>query len=304
MKARRIIALVLLLCCLLTGCGGVAMDSAENGMVMDQEGLYEEAGSSTSGSGTSPELSDQKLITTVEVNAETEDLDTLMGQLTEQIAGLGGYIEYQNTYYGSAYSTYRHRSANMTIRIPADKLGDFLLHVEGCSNVISKQQSQDNVTLQYVDTESRMAALQSERDRLMELMDQAGDLSDLLKIEERLTDVLYELESTTAQLRSLDNQVSYATVELYIDEVKTLTETQEQTVWQRIGSGFGSNLRQIGEDLVDFFVWVVTYSPQLLIFAGVIALIVWLVKRFRRSAGSRKMPKTPYVPPKAPEDQT
>ena len=289
MKIRRIIAL-LVLACMLTGCGAVAMDSVENGMSGSTgsfDGIYEEFAPGDPGSGA--QLSDQKLITTVEINAETEDLDALMPQLSDHIAQLGGYVEFQNTYYGSAYSSYRHRSANMTIRIPADKLSEFLLHVEGASNVISKQQSQDNVTLQYVDTESRMAALQAERDRLMELMEQAGDLGDLLKIEERLTDVLYDLESTTAQLRSLDNQVSYATVNLYIDEVKILTETQEQTVWQRIGSGFGENLRNIGEDIVDFFVWLVTYSPQLIIIGGIIYLIVRTVRRAIKKRRAKKI---------------
>ena len=289
MKIRRIIAL-LVLACILTGCGAVAMDSMESGAVNNSgsfDGIYEEFAPGDSGSGA--QLSDQKLITTVEINAETEDLDALMPQLSEHIAQLGGYVEFQNTYYGSAYSSYRHRSANMTIRIPADKLSDFLLHVEGASNVISKQQSQDNVTLQYVDTESRVAALEAERDRLMELLEQAGDLSDLLKIEERLTDVLYDLESTTAKLRSLDNQVSYATVNLYIDEVKIFTETQEQTVWQRIASGFGENLRNIWEDIVDFFIWLVTYSPQLIVIGG----IIWLaVRTVRRAIKKRRAKKT------------
>ena len=289
MKIRRIIAL-LVLACILTGCGAVAMDSMESGAVNNSgsfDGIYEEFAPGDPGSGA--QLSDQKLITTVEINAETEDLDALMPQLSDHIAQLGGYVEFQNTYYGSAYSSYRHRSANMTIRIPADKLSDFLLHVEGASNVISKQQSQDNVTLQYVDTESRVAALEAERDRLMELLEQAGDLSDLLKIEERLTDVLYDLESTTAKLRSLDNQVSYATVNLYLDEVKELTETQEKTVWQRIGSGFGENLRNIGEDIVDFFIWLVTYSPQLIVIGG----IIWLaVRTVRRTIKKRRAKKT------------
>ena len=289
MKIRRIIAL-LVLACILTGCGAVAMDSMESGAVNNSgsfDGIYEEFAPGDPDSGA--QLSDQKLITTVEINAETEDLDALMPQLSEHIAQLGGYVEFQNTYYGSAYSSYRHRSANMTIRIPADKLSDFLLHVEGASNVISKQQSQDNVTLQYVDTESRVAALEAERDRLMELLEQAGDLSDLLKIEERLTDVLYDLESTTAKLRSLDNQVSYATVNLYIDEVKIFTETQEQTVWQRIASGFGENLRNIWEDIVDFFIWLVTYSPQLIVIGG----IIWLaVRTVRRAIKKRRAKKT------------
>ena len=281
--------IVFLLClCLLAGCGGVAMDSMANGEVeMGYDGIYEEAQSGSTGGAGGVELSDQKLITTMDISAETEDLDALMAELNTQIAELGGYIEYQNTYFGSAYQSHRYRSANLTIRIPAEKLDAFLLHVEGVSNVVSKQQSQENVTLQYVDTESRMNALQAEHDRLLELMDQAGDLSDLLEIEKRLTEVLYELESTTAQLRSLDNQVSYATVELYIDEVTEFTETQEQNMWQRIGSGFVENIRSIGDWLVDVFVWLVTYSPQLLVIGGVIFLIVRTIRR-----GIRRRKKT------------
>ena len=277
MKAKRILAL-LVLACMLTGCGAKTEDSMVSGSMNGYPGIYDQMDSITN-VGEVPQLEGQKLITTVEVNAETEDLDELMGELNDRIAGLGGYIEYQNTYYGSAYSTHRYRSANMTIRIPAEQLGDFLQHVEGLSNVVSKQQSQENVTLQYVDTESRVAALTAERDRLMELLEQAGDLSDLLKIEERLTEVLYELESTTAQLRSLDNQVSYATVELYIDEVTAYTPTQERTVWQRIGAGFGENLRDMVESLEDFFVWLVTYSPQLILIAAAVFLIARTIRR-------------------------
>ena len=288
MKAKRIIAL-LVLACLLTGCGAKSEDAMMNGSVsMDRDpGIYEEMSSSTATGGV-PQLEGQKLITTVEVRAETEDLDELMGDLNTRISALGGYIEYQNTYFGSAYATHRYRSANMTIRIPAENLADFLQHMEGASNVVSKQQSQENVTLQYVDTESRIAALRAERDRLMELLEQAGDLSDLLRIEERLTEVLYELESTTAQLRSLDNQVSYATVELFIDEVTAYTPTQERTVWQRIGAGFTENLKDIGEDLQDFFVWLVTYSPQLLLIAGAVFLIVRIIRRVIRRRRAKK----------------
>ena len=287
MKARRIIALFVLIC-MLTGCGAVAQDSMSSGSMNGYPGgIYEEMDSSAAIGGV-PQLEGQKLITTVEVNAETEDLDEMMAAVNTRIAELNGYVEYQNTYFGSAYASHRYRSANMTVRIPAENLADFLQHVEGVSNVVSRQQSQENVTLQYVDTESRVAALQAERDRLMELLEQAGDLSDLLMIEERLTDVLYELESTTAQLRSLDNQVSYATVELYIDEVTVYTPVQERTVWQRIGAGFSENIRDIGEGLQDFFVWLVTYSPQLLIIAAAAFLITRTIRRGIRRRRAKK----------------
>ena len=305
---KKLFALLLsavMLCALLAACGaetgGMSMDNmAAPEMESPGEGIYgSTADSSTSSAKTL--LSGQKLIRTVELRAETEDLDTLLNQLAQQISTLGGYTEYQNVYNGGSYVSYRTRSAELTIRIPADQLNSFLNEVEGFSNVISKTESVDDVTLQYTDTQGRVDALQAEHDRLVELMEKAETMSDLLEIEARLTDVRYELESVTSQLRVLDNQVSYATIELYIEEVEILTEVEEPTVWERITSGLMRNLQNLGDSLVDLFVWVVVCSPQLLILAAVVLLIVWLC---RRAIKKRRQSRFPHTPPQPPENKT
>lgn len=297
MKHRKIIALllaVLVMAGALAACDSDTAMDFETGNAAPQEspmadGIYGEVAGSTTTS-TAGQFQDQKLIKTVTMEAETEDLDTLLDQLDTRIGELGGYVEYRNVYNGSAYASYRNRSADLTIRIPATDLGAFVGHVEGISNIISVNESQDDVTLQYVDTQSRIEALEVEQERLLELLAKAETMSDLLEIEQRLTEVRYDLESTTSQLRVLENLVSYATVELEIREVEVLTEVEEQTVWQRMGAGFMENLRNMGQGLTDLCVWAVTYSPQLLIFAGVICLIVWLCRRSIRKLRAKRTP--------------
>ena len=233
---------------------------------------------------------DQKLIKRVNMDAETEDLEALLPQLMAEISALGGYVESQEIYNGSSVASYRYRNARLTIRVPAENLDGLVQQVKGASNVVSYNESVEDVTLAYVDMETRILVLETERDRLLELMDQAETMSDLLEIEARLTQVRSNLESINSQLKVLANQVSYATIELYINQVKAYTEVEEQTVWQRIGSGFKKNLQNIGEDLVDFFVWAITYSPQLILWAGIIAVVVTVV---RRSFRKRKVQKAP-----------
>ena len=276
---------------LLSGCGASSNVSAERAPMepaMKEEMAVEAPMMMASGSmtndmatevGQSVPNTEQKLIKTIRMEAETEDLDALLPQISEKIAAMGGYVENQELYNGSNYASYRHRNANLTIRIPADRLGSFVEDVKGVSNVVSYNESTENVTLRYVSTESRMKALEVEQERLLELLSKAENMSDLLEIEARLTDVRYELESVTSRLRVLANQVDYATVRLYISQVKVYTETEELTVWQRIGSGFKENLRDMGENLTDFFVWLVTYSPQLLFWAVVIAIAVTVLKK-------------------------
>lgn len=310
MKRRKLFALLLALALVLmcfVGCSAVS--TANGGAAMDMEvgsEMYEAPAqdalySSSTTADSSAQLHDQKLIRTVTIQAETEDLDTLLNQLNQRISDLGGYVEYQDTYFGSAYSYRARRSANLTIRIPAENLEGFMEQVEGFSNVISRTESQDDVTLQYVDTQSRMEALQAEQDRLLELMEQAQTMSDLLEIEARLTEVRYELESITAQLRTMDNLVSYATVELTVSEVEVLSPVAEQTVWQRIGAGFSENLKNMGEGLENLLVWLATYSPQLLIFAAMVFAIVWLYKRAAKKRKAKRPPYPPYNPPQPPQ---
>ena len=149
-----------------------------------------------------------------------------------------------------------------------------------------------------------MKALQTEETRLLELMEQAQTMSDLLEIEERLTEVRSDLESITSQLRVLENQVTYATIELSINQVKVYTEVEEQTVWQRISSGFSKNLSDLGEGIVVFFIWAVTYSPQLILTAAAAVAVILLLRRRLKKRRAKRSQMPPFeAPPKNPEDK-
>ena len=300
---RRILSLLLaalMVTALLTGCGGSSNTAAD--MAAPREEMKSEAaveapaangslytyGQTADSAAAETGQTGQKLIKRVSMEAETEDLQALLPQVTGKVTELGGYIESQQLSNGSAYSSYRRQSVSLTIRIPADRLAEFTAQVEGLSHVVNYSESTEDVTLKYVDTESRVKALEVEQERLLELLEKAESLKDLLEIEDRLTDVRYELESYASQLRALDNKINYATISLNITQVKVYTEVEPLTVWQRISGGFKENLENIGESLTNFFVWVTVYSPQLLLWAAIIAGAAVLLKRkFRKNKVSR-----------------
>ena len=95
--------------------------------------------------------------------------------------------------------------------------------VEGVSNITYRQENVEDVTLDYVDVESRKKMLETEQQRLLELLETAESLDDILTIESRLTEVQYELDSKESQLRTYDNQIDYSTVYLDINEVVRYT---------------------------------------------------------------------------------
>ena len=300
-KYLSLILTALLVLSLFTACGGASKSydaaapmeyAVEAPAAEKKEANSMLTDSGTGGSTAIPE--NRKWIITVDMRAETEDLDAMLAALDQKISALNGYVEGQNVYNGSSYSSgSRYRTAYLTIRIPAEDVDSFTEAVSGISNIVRSNKNLEDITLTYVSTESRMKALQTEEERLLELMEQAQTMADLLEIEARLTDVRYELESVTSRLRTYDNQVNYATIHLDIEEVQEYTPVAERTVWQRISEGFVSSLKNLGESLVDLLVWVLVNSPYLVLYAAVITAVVILVRKSKKRKALKKAPKAP-----------
>ena len=253
-----------------------------------EEVLYD-AVASDAENGTVAMPMDQKLIRTVRMTAETLDMNPLMAWIESQVAELGGYFEQKSTWRnGSRDDGSYYMFADLVIRIPAENLDQFLYQVGEEANVTSTSESTENVTLTYVATQSRVEALEVEQQRLLELLENAETMEDLLTIEERLTDVRWELENYASQLRVLDNQVNYSTVYLDIYEVSQPTVMVERTVWQKIGDGFADNTIDLWEGIVAAFVWLLSSLPYLI----PLALVAVFGFKFGKKLKLKKAKKT------------
>jgi len=279
-----ILLAVLLVIGLFAGCA--AESAMDNGFVGKGDAAPGEA---ASGALADTELSsetvtpqNQKLIRTVYMDAETEDMDTLLSQVDKRVAELNGYVEGREVYNGSAYNSKRYRNASLTIRIPAAQLSSFVDQVAEVSNITSNRETTEDVTLKYVAIESRIAALETEQARLLELLAKAENMNDLLTIESRLTDVRYELENITSQLRVYDNKVNYATIHLDVTEVVEYSEPEPDNGWVRMGKGFIKSLKGLGNGLKEFFIFLVISLPYLVLIAAVTVGIIFGIKHARK----------------------
>lgn len=313
MKIRKLLAVLLafvLIVGLFAGCGKAAMDSAGNMMDYPAEApeamapdygydangkLDMESGITDSAAGapdTTVTPQNQKLIRTIRIDAETEDMDTLLSQVEKRVGELGGYVEAREIYNGSMYNSSRYRNASLTIRIPAAKLDSFVDHVGQVSNITNNVETTDDVTLQYVSIESRIKALQIEEERLLELLAKADNMSDLLIIESRLTDVRYELENITSQLRVLENKVNYGTIHLDVSEVVEYTEPEPENGWQRMGKGFVNSMKGLWTGIKEVAIFLVAAIPYLLLIGGIAVAVIFIirgsVRRKRRKNAAKK----------------
>lgn len=290
--------LAVLMAVMLNGCGNsskseyasedTAAATAYNASM--DGGLYEampqEAAAAAEEAGTDAEIvqkdsavNSRKLIKNVDMGVETKEFDTLLSNVEQKVAQLGGYLEQSNINNGSYSSNFHSRSASLTARIPADRLDLFLSDVAEWSNITYKNEYVEDVTLQYVDLESHKKALQAEQESLLSMLEQAQSIEDIIAINEQLTDVRYRLESMESQLRTYDNKIQYSTVYLYIDEVERYEPVAAKSAGERIKEGFVRNLHKVGDGISNFCIEFVIALPIILTFAVIagICIVIMLV---------------------------
>ncbi len=305
MKKFKILCAVLAFIIILSGCGAasndIAMDSITESMgngkywpeaeAPEMEWIEEEVAvedsllDSSNGSANLSEIpeSSRKLIRTFDLDVETLEFDSFIASVKAEVNSLGGYIESSSTS-GNSYNYSSNRYANFVCRIPSDKLDEFVNTVGGLGNVTYSYENTDDVTLKYVDTEARIKSLQTEYDQLLELLAEAENIDTIILLQQRLTEVRYQLESYQSQLRTYDNLVDYSTVNLNVNEVKRITAPEQESVWERIRSDFSDNIYDIWVGAEDFFVWFVANIPYFIIWAVIIAVIIIIVKLIFRNS--------------------
>ena len=303
-KKIRLLASLLMVSLLAAGCGSsdkfMATESAmaTEDYAVEEEKAFDEI-SSDSGA-VNADIStvaqnNRKLIRTVDLEIQTKEFDTVLTSVQERVQELGGYVEQSSIDSGSSYYSSYNRYSYLTVRIPSDKLDGFLENVKETANVTNISESTEDITLRYVDAESRKIALETEQSRLLELLEKAETVEDIITIESRLSEVRYQLESYTSQLRTFDNQVDYSTVHINIHEVDRETKVEPKGFWDEVKEEFGDSLYGIGNGIREFGIWFLGSSPYLVIWAIVIAGVVCAVK-FVRKKRIQKRTLKPQVP--------
>ncbi len=296
MKKLSIIILCLVLALSFCACGAKNADGESLNYYAAEDMAVQEIGSvsmqslADSASGTTdgkenPAQQNEKIIKTVELRAETKEYTAYINAIKADVVSFGGYVESSSTDLGSG-SRY-NRSAELVVRIPADKLDEFLAKAGEGGNITSITEQQKNVTLEYVDMESRISAFKTERDTLTKLLSEAASLENVLAIQERLSEVNYEIENYTAQLRVLENRVSYSTVTMRIWEVERVTE-EEPSLWTQIKNRFSDNLDDMADMLRNLVIDVIGGIPVILPVVAIAAVAIIIIRKLLKKRKAKK----------------
>lgn len=261
---------------------------------------FSAANSTTASGGASeaPEGDPEKIIYSADVTVETTDFDESLARLDELIRQYGGWVESSSVNGANFYNQSRgyrsSRSADYTLRIPSDRFNDLMTGLSDLGNIPYTHTYTENVTAQYYDVQAHLNAYQTQEARLLEMMEVAETVEDIVTLEDRLTELRYRIESLQSQLNNWDRRVSYSSVYLSVQEVWEYTPEPETKIsygrelWLALLDG----IRGVGDFFSDLLILLVGLLPALLILGVLAAILVPLVKKGRSRRRAKKAAKT------------
>ena len=238
-----------------------------------QSGAFEEYPSTTD----NEKLKDVKMVYTANMDLQTLSFDQADSDISALVEEMGGYFEQRSI--SNRSSGYRY--AEYTVRVPAEKFNDFCSQMGTLCHLVYKNESADNITESYYDTQSRLVTAQTKLERLQELLRRAESMEDIITIESAISETEWTIENLTGTLRTYDSLVGYSTVYMSLSEVYELAGQGQApvTFGDRLGESFLDGLKAIGRTAQNFAVWL-AYSWFWLLIVVVIVIVV--IRRLRR----------------------
>ena len=181
---------------------GIANAMGSESDTMDEEYSGENGEASGDDGSILRKQEDQKIVYTGEMEIQTLDYDKSVADIKQKIREMGGFSEYEkeNDYdYGwydyepDSYRKDKNRTLNITARIPSDNFETFMASVGETGKVMNKSVRAENISQVYAETETYKLALEKEQTRLLQMMDKAETIEEMIAVESRLSEVERQL---------------------------------------------------------------------------------------------------------------
>ena len=241
-----------------------------------------------------PDENPEKIIYSADVTVESVEFETALKKVSELVEQYSGWIESSSVnganYYDISRGRSNTRSASYTLRIPSDRFDELVSSFSELGNVPYLHLYTDNVTARYYDTQARLTAYQTQEKRLLEMMEIAESVEDVILLEDRLTEIRYQIESLQSSLLNWDRRVSYSTVYLQLNEVREYTpDTPVQLRYgERLARAFREGLSSVGRFFKDFLLWFVEALPTLVILAVLVVVLLPVLRKLGRKSKARR----------------
>ena len=227
---------------------------------------------------------DRKIIKNAELVLEVASPNDAQGAISSIAASNGGFVVTSETkQIENADPAKRRLEVKLIARVAATHFDSAVTAIEKLSkSVIHRSISGNDVTEEFIDLEARIRTQKALELQFIQIMKQAGRISDAMEVQRQIADVRTEIEKLEGRRRFLDNRASLSTITV---ELRTPVVIAVST------STFGRSIRESVSQSVDigsaivlglthFFIVMIPILVLIILPVGMVASII--VRRARR----------------------
>jgi hypothetical protein len=182
---------------------------------------------------------------------------------------------------GSPYIT-------MAIRVPATRFDEVMDRLAKMAvDVRNRNESGQDVTEEYVDLQARLESLETARQRLLKIMEDARTTDELLKAEGQLTQREAEIESIKGRVQYLTQSARLSSIHIELQPY-ILSQPVVGARWRPAETVRGAfealvdSLRSFGDFLIFFGIAILPWLLLIgLVIYGVVRFVLWRVRASR-----------------------
>jgi hypothetical protein len=171
---------------------------------------------------TARQAAGRMLIHSGELLVEVPRAEEAGKEFLAKVEGWGGYLQSQT---GTAW----------TVRVPAARFDAAYEAAQEAGRVIAKRRRANDVSEEFVDLGIRLDNARKSRSRLLEILDKAEKVEDILKIETELRRLTGEIERMEGRMKFLRDQVAMSTLRAEFRSVQQAPVAGRQRHWSRFG---------------------------------------------------------------------
>jgi hypothetical protein len=259
-----------------------------------------EAASSAYGGGSSGtadqqvNVGERMIISTVEMSVVVEDTDKAFDQLQALIKEYQGYVSDSRRWYEGEQPL-----ANVTIRVPAASLSEALAKIRALAiRVESENASGQDVTEEYTDVQARLRNLETTEKELLLLETQVresrGKAEDILAVHREIVSIRGQIESLKGRQQYLERMTALATIHLTIRPKAMPQPLVQSETWNPLITINRAlrNFVSVVQVLVDILLYLLVFSPIILVPLFILWLLVRLIRRGKKSKKDEPTPQS------------
>lgn len=177
---------------------------------------------------------ERMVIFTAILQIEVGDIDSTVDEIRLVTDEAGGFI--------TGVSTSKSGGGVVTVRVPQVKFYDVIKEIEALGEVEERDLKGEDITDTFVDLEAQLGNLRREEERLVEILDMAVNVEEVLKVEAELNRVRGEIERITGELKYIEGRVELATITVSLLEkfAKQKTLLPQVDWWAPVNSGLNA----------------------------------------------------------------